>query len=203
MARTLATFFQNPRTLIRSVLQLDDSAHAIALGAAIGIFVGLTPTVGVQMVIVLVLSAICGRFLNFNKLAAVMAVYVTNPLTLAPIYYFEYTLGTRFVDGGVTRDQFAEMLKYEGWDGWWITVCALLVEVGVPLLIGSVIVATLGGLATYPIMRMLVHWYRSPKRLPAPSNDSPASSSPKAVPASQSSATPDDSHKNDRTLQHT
>lgn len=204
MTRTLATFFQNPRTLIRSVLQLDDSAHAVALGAAIGIFVGLTPTVGAQMVIVLILSAVCGRFLNFNKLAAVMAVYVTNPLTLVPIYYFEYNLGSRFVDGQVTRTQFAEILKYEGWDGWWITVSSLLVEVGLPLLIGSLIVATIAGLATYPLMRMLVHWYRSPKRLPVPVSDSQTNDRSlqlgervTSVPQSSNSET------SDRTMQHT
>jgi uncharacterized protein (DUF2062 family) len=144
------------------VLQLDDSAHAIALGSAIGLFVGLTPTVGAQMLIVLVLAAVCQRFLNFNKLAAVMAVYVTNPLTLVPIYYFEYWLGTQFVDGDVTRAQFTEILRYEGWDGWWLTVCSLFLEVGLPLLIGSLIVSIIGGLCAYPAMRLLVRWYRSP-----------------------------------------
>ncbi|HIC22647.1 MAG TPA: DUF2062 domain-containing protein, partial [Planctomycetes bacterium] len=34
----------------RRILQLEGSSHSIALGTAIGLFVAMTPTVGLQMI---------------------------------------------------------------------------------------------------------------------------------------------------------
>ena len=42
---------------LRQFLRLRASAHSIALGAAIGIFIGLTPTVGFQMIIGVVIPS--------------------------------------------------------------------------------------------------------------------------------------------------
>ena len=46
-------WLQSPRALLNTILRLDDTPQSIALGTAIGMFVGLTPMVGLQMAIVL------------------------------------------------------------------------------------------------------------------------------------------------------
>ena len=46
-------WWSDPRKLLRHILLLDDSAHSIALGTAVGMTIGLTPTVGVQMILVM------------------------------------------------------------------------------------------------------------------------------------------------------
>lgn len=153
----------SPRELLTAVLSLQDSPHHIALGFAIGMFVGMTPTVGVQMIIVMCIAVMTRRFFYFNRVAGIIAVYVSNPLTVVPIYYFLYWVGTWFVPGDVSRDEFAKVLEYESFAEWWDTVVALFVGIGTPLLIGTAIIATISGLVTYPIMVRAVTNFRRKK----------------------------------------
>jgi uncharacterized protein (DUF2062 family) len=69
------------------------SRRGIAGGVALGLFIGLTPTMGVQ----LVLAGICAYALKVNVAVALAATFVTNPLTAAFIYPLEYELGLRLV----------------------------------------------------------------------------------------------------------
>ena len=70
------------RFLIVKVLHANDTPHRIALGIAIGVFIGLTPTVGLQMIIALALATA----LRANKVVCIPMVWITNPVTLVPIY---------------------------------------------------------------------------------------------------------------------
>ncbi|KAA0142498.1 MULTISPECIES: DUF2062 domain-containing protein [Gimesia] len=152
----------NPRVLLRSILMLDDSAHSIALGTAIGMFIALTPTVGIQMLMVVCVAFLTRPLFRFNQVASLITVYISNPLTIVPIYWFDYKVGTLFVGGSLTQKDFARILEFEGFSGWWETVKQLLLEVGSPLIIGSLVVGTFFGLITYPIMlRLLKHLRRS------------------------------------------
>ena len=95
-------------------------------------------------------------------MAGVLAVYISNPLTIVPIYYFLYWVGTFFVEGNLTREDFREVLDFQGLAGWWHAITNLFVEIGAPLLIGTAIVAPISGLLTYPLMRGLLFWFRGP-----------------------------------------
>ncbi|WP_339731461.1 DUF2062 domain-containing protein [uncultured Gimesia sp.] len=151
--------------LLRSILMLDDSAHSIALGTAIGMFIALTPTVGIQMLMVICFAFLTRPLFRFNQIASLITVYISNPLTIVPIYWFDYKIGTYYVGGSMTQSDFARILEFEGFSGWWETVKQLLLEVGSPLIIGSLVVATFFSLATYPIMlRLVMHFQkRSPE----------------------------------------
>jgi uncharacterized protein (DUF2062 family) len=142
-------------------LALDDTSHAIALGAAIGVLIGLTPTVGLQTVAVMLTAFLTHRLFYFNRAAALLTIYISNPLTLAPLYYGLYCVGTWFVPGDASVEQFDNLLTYEGLDGWWETLRGLIFQVGQPLAIGTLIVAPIGGVATYPMVRFLLRWFRS------------------------------------------
>ena len=148
------------RTLLRTILMLDDTPHSIALGTAIGMFVGMTPTVGVQMVIVLCIAFLTRPFFRFNRVAAVLTVYVTNPLTIVPVYWFNYCVGTLFIEQTVTYERFSSILEYHSFKEWTATVSHLLSDVGMPLLTGSLIVALICSLATYPAMIWLIQRVR-------------------------------------------
>lgn len=154
-----------PRAVLRQVLMLEDTPHSIALGTAIGMFIGMTPTVGIQMLLVIVTALICAPFFRFNRVAAILTVYISNPVTMIPLYWMNYKVGTLFVSGNVSRERFAQIFHYEGLSEWCSTIVSLVVEVGWPLLIGSFVVATVSGLATYPLMRWLLASFRRP---PAP-----------------------------------
>lgn len=149
-----------PHNWLRSLLMLDDTEHSIALGTAIGIFLGMTPTVGLQTIAVMLLSVTIRPLFRFNVMAALIAIYISNPITVVPIYYGLYKVGTWFVGGSVTREQFAATLEYSGFSEWWNTVVDLFVSLGEPLLVGTAVVAIPCGLVTYPLMRWLLGLFR-------------------------------------------
>jgi len=161
-------WWSSPRTILRTILTLDDTPHSVALGTAIGIFIGMTPTVGIQMILVMVFAYLTRPFFSFNRVAALITVYLSNPLTVVPIYWFDYKVGTLFIAGNATRDEFAQILHYHGLIGWWNSLCALFVDVGAPLIVGSLVVATVCGGVTYPLMRYL---RSTERRRPASQSD--------------------------------
>jgi uncharacterized protein len=77
---------------------------------------------------------------------------------MLPIYWLDYKVGTWFVPGDVTHEQFAKILEYEGFAGWWDTILGLFVQIGTPLILGSLVVATLCSVLSYPTMRWLLSW---------------------------------------------
>lgn len=159
MTQPSLNWWSSPRALLRHVLTLDDTAHSVALGTAIGMFIALTPTVGIQMLLVLVTAALLRPLFTFNRIAALVTVYVSNPLTVVPIYWFNYRVGTLLFPATVERGEFARLLQYDGLAEWWRAIVALFVQVGAPLLAGSLVVGAVCGLLTYPLMRLLHNWF--------------------------------------------
>ena len=154
--RPALKWYSSPRKLLRAILMLDDTQHSIALGTAFGMFIGMTPTVGIQMLIVFLVSVLTRKFFRFNVLAALITVYISNPLTLVPIYYFNFWVGTHFLEGHATEERLGEILGNEAGLGRWDQLTTLFVEFGWPLFWGSLVVATVFSLLTYPAMRWLL-----------------------------------------------
>lgn len=74
-------------------VKLRGDPREIALGFALGLFVGMTPTLGVQMIIAAFLAALLG----WNKISAAAGVWITNPFTAPFIYSFNYWVGARLL----------------------------------------------------------------------------------------------------------
>lgn len=72
-------------------LKIRGSPREIALGFALGLFVGMTPTIGFQMPIAVFIAAL----FKWNKISAAVAVWITNPLTAPFIYSFSYFVGAK------------------------------------------------------------------------------------------------------------
>ena len=156
-------WWSSPRTLFNYILGLDDTPHQIALGVAVGFFWGMTPTVGVQMLLVLGFYYLCKPFFTFNVKASLVTVYVSNPLTMLAIYWFDYEVGTLFVSGDLTKSELAAVLEYSSFGEWWETVKDLVLRVGWPMLIGSAAVGTACALVSYPLTRWSVVKWRGRK----------------------------------------
>lgn len=60
-----------------------------ARGVALGLFVGMTPTMGIQMYIAVPLSIL----FKANPILAALLVWITNPVTFIPIYAFNFMVG--------------------------------------------------------------------------------------------------------------
>lgn len=128
---------QGKLNLIR-FLRLRGTPDEVAKGVSLGIFVGMTPTFGFQMLIALFFAWL----LRENKVAAVLGVWVTNPITAPFIYAAEYETG-RFLLG-MDRLSFPSELSFE-------TFKALGFDILIPLCFGSLIFAFLWGFLTYAL----------------------------------------------------
>lgn len=71
------------------IIRLREKPHSVALGLALGIFIGFTPTIPIQTYIAVGLALM----LRCSKIAAAAGVWISNPLTLAPFYYAEFIVG--------------------------------------------------------------------------------------------------------------
>lgn len=156
LSRRLRAFF------VYRVLHVDDTPHRIAFGVAIGIFVTWTPTLGFQMIIALALAWLLGA----NKLVGLPFVWISNPVTVGPIFYPNFALGRWLLGEHYERPRFGRILLESGdsWlETWVVRVQAWWEEtynVLAPLWLGSIIVATVLGIATYIAIRYAVLAYR-------------------------------------------
>ena len=138
--------------LIQPMARAQGSPTSIARGAALGIWVALTPTVGVQMFLVTVLALP----LRANIPIPLALVWVSNPFTVIPMYYSYYWLGT-VVLGIETRGyralaaSFGEQIKAIADQSLLTGLGILGAEVLWPLAVGSVIIATVLAIPAYQI----------------------------------------------------
>lgn len=165
MARLLRIVRLQSRKAWRSIVSLHGSPRDIALGTAIGMFVAFTPTVGFQMLIAALLATLVGA----NRPAAVIPVWITNPLTIPAIYALTYWLGGLFCPGpsaGEVYHQLTALVRSLGelsFYAFWEQLSEFLkvgAEVFVPMMIGGVIVGLICGVITYPLMLRAVNRYR-------------------------------------------
>ncbi|MCP4691776.1 MAG: DUF2062 domain-containing protein [Desulfobacterales bacterium] len=86
-------FIVSIKKTYKRFLKIRGNPHEIALGFALGLFVGMTPFMGLQTLIAVPIAAL----FKLNKIAAAAAVWISNPLTAPVIYPITYWIGSRFV----------------------------------------------------------------------------------------------------------
>lgn len=129
-----------------------------------GVWVALTPTVGIQTMIVLLLAVP----LRANMPIAVAMCWITNPVTLVPFYFAFYWIGATLLGQHVAGFSEVGLLiknvvvgipeQHSLVDGLQV----LGNEILWPMLLGSVILATVSAVPTYfAILRL----YRSERRV--------------------------------------
>lgn len=87
MQRTFKFYFLKIKRLFTSA---NNTPESMAKGIALGIFVGLTPSVGFQMLPVFLLAIL----FSGNRILALIFTYVSNPVTVIPLYGLHYYLGS-------------------------------------------------------------------------------------------------------------
>ena len=107
---------------------------SVSAGFAIGIFIALTPTIGVQIPLI-ILAALCMRV---NIPVALAASWITNPLTAPVIYPLQYRLGL-WLSGAPDINELA------GYTG----MLRIFFRYAMPLWVGSLISATGGSIVVY------------------------------------------------------
>lgn len=142
------------RPLLRWVIGLRSSPRAIAGGLAIGTFIAFTPTVGVQIILAVIVASCFG----VNRAAAMIPVWITNPITVAPIYTLNYWLGLKVWDGpplsevsGLFIDIGKTMAKLEFWNikDQFLAILNMGKDILIPLLIGSIAIGLVSGVLVF------------------------------------------------------
>jgi len=64
------------------LVRINDSPHKVAWGLAVGVFLGISPTFGLGIIIALALAIL----FKFNKAAAILGSFIMNPFT-APFFW--------------------------------------------------------------------------------------------------------------------
>jgi hypothetical protein len=121
-------------------VRIRGTPREVALGFALGIFVGLTPTMGLQMAIAVFFASI----LKWNKYSAALAVWITNPLTAPLIYGFTYIVGAKLL--GI-HNSFAMFEKMD-----WATLIMVLRKspgIVLSLVVGGAVVGLPLAVASY------------------------------------------------------
>ena len=75
------------------VIHLKSSAHSIAVGMAIGVFVGFQPITPFQIIVAVTLAF----FFRGNKIAAAIGTVVSNPINMIPFYAMLFFVGNYFL----------------------------------------------------------------------------------------------------------
>ncbi len=138
-------------------LRLQDDPRKLAWGMALGIFIGITPTVPFHFVSVLFLAPL----LRISPVTAVLGIQICNPLTIPPLYLAAYKVGHFFLHQGAPL-RMPEIYT-------WSNLLELLWQGGLALQIGGVIIAIPPALASYFLTMWIIKRYRRLKALKAAS----------------------------------
>lgn len=145
------------RPLLRGVKKLRGTPRAIAGGFSVGLFLALTPTIGVQLIIAVFLAT----FLKLSRPATLVSVMVTNPVTIPPVFTFNYWVGKVFFDGPSVREVYghlmgitSEIARMNFWQvgEQVITFAEIGRDMLIPLFFGSFIVASAAALLSYALI---------------------------------------------------
>lgn len=149
------------RAWVHELISPGGTAHELALGASIGVFVGLTPLFGLHLVLILIVALLLQRLVRFNKALAVAFSYANNPVTFAPILWASYRVGT-FLMPTIAGDQIQATLLPQGidWHGGLRALPQILYGMGLPMLVGCLVLGAVMAVVAYPVTYTLVMWYR-------------------------------------------
>ena len=147
------------KILLKKLLKLRQSPHELALGFAIGIFVGFLPIMGIQTPVAVSIAI----FFRASKIASAIAVWISNPITFIPFYYFNFEFGKWLL--GLSNISFKidssfnfTRLMYLGWD------------ILYALWTGCVVLGLIATIPTYFIVYYLTLYYKNHGKKKASSN---------------------------------
>lgn len=151
------------RPFLNWLIGLRGSPEAIARGVAVGMVVAFTPTIGIQTVLALGLATLLGA----NRPVSIVPTWLTNPLTIPPVYGFTYMLGNLVWPGpdlervsGAIRDAARELegLDFLAFREQLGVFFGLGLDVFVALWIGGLLLGSFAAAILYPLtLRAVVH----------------------------------------------
>lgn len=148
----------------------------IARGVMVGVLWAMTPTIGIQMVLVLLTWIVTTRYFhwNFSLINGLAWTWVTNVVTMVPVYY------VFLVTGQVLLGRYDDLSNFGDFENLWLIAVnpdmgffemlgnwfvVLFEGWGVPMLIGCIPWCLLASAAGYYLSFKFVVNYRKEKTL--------------------------------------
>lgn len=143
-----------PKRLIKyfylQFLRLKGDPKTIARGIALGTFVGITPTIPLHTVSLILLIPI----FRANLIAAFLSsVLMCNPLTYFPQYYFSWRLGTMLTPISLSWERIRSVMEIASSNAGLNSIIHSLSQLGtdtiIVMVVGGVALATPFSIASY------------------------------------------------------
>ncbi len=115
---------------------------SVSRGFAIGAFCAFLPIPG-QMIIAAFLSITFAA----NLPISVILTWISNPFTYTPIFYFAYKIGKIIINADINVDEKE------------IDILSNIKDIWEPLLLGSIILAIIGSIISYILIRVYWRYY--------------------------------------------
>lgn len=129
--------------------RLRGDPQSLAKGAALGMFIGISPTVPLHTVAIIGFSFL---FRSSVIAALIVATIVCNPLTLVPIYYICWKIGDFILPDRLTWERIEEVLSILNQEGFVESIrymSQLSIDGVMVMITGGTLLAILPTLATY------------------------------------------------------
>ena len=158
--------------IVQPITASNAPVAQLSWGVAGGTFVGLTPTMGVQMYLAAVIWGVSRYVLQFpfNLAVAVAMVWITNPITVVPLYYVFLVTGSLLLQHGeaLSYTHFAESFEHvaameNAWESIIEGTRFLFVDLGWPMVMGGLAYAIPGAILGYFLTSRLVTRHRRQK----------------------------------------
>ena len=151
------------RARLQNMLRIDASPKKIAMSFAVGVFIGFSPFFGLHTVF----GLLAAYFFRLSRAATVTGVFITNPISLVPIYTFCIWLGMVIL--GVDM---SDVILNINWKS--MTLFTMSVELEallLPFFVGTFVAGTIGAFISYHGGRIYVQrerweedtWLSSPR----------------------------------------
>jgi uncharacterized protein (DUF2062 family) len=154
--------------------RLQGDPRKLAWGMALGVFIGVTPTVPFHTILALTLAPL----LRVSPVTAYLGIWIMNPLTIAPLYLAAYKVGKVCLHAVGKPLIMPQVYNFQAF-------LHLLGKGGLALQIGGLIIALPPAIISYFLTLWVMQRYRQRKArkaagvLPVSPNDT-AASRPKA-----------------------
>lgn len=119
--------------------------YSVSMAFLVGVFLAFFP-IPAQMVV----AAFVAIVVRCNLPIAVALVWITNPLTIAPIFFATYKLGTWLLDTPTMNLNITFT---------WEWINSELHRIWKPLLVGSLCAGSFFSIVSYATIKILWHWH--------------------------------------------
>ncbi len=151
------------------LIALRGSPGELALGMALGIFVGMMPIMPFQIAVAISLALL----FRASKITAAVGTWISNPATWYVVYYYDYKLGSSLLGISPDRAFFSSVMRALESGESPIAVISKIVGAGgtgfTAFLIGGSLIGVLIAIPSYfiwlGVFRYIRLWRRNRKRI--------------------------------------